>query len=96
MISPDHCGCVSARADGRRHGHAIIPIENTIDGSVGLHTDWFVDEVDLPIQAEWVYPSIQNLIGPRRELFDDNGELAYDRIIKVLSHPAIRHGAVYI
>ncbi len=75
-----------AAANGKTQ-YSVIPIENTIDGSVGLHTDWLVDEVDLPIQAEWVYPSIQNLIGPRRELSDDNGELAYDRIIKVLSHP---------
>ena len=25
--------------------------------------DWLVNEVDLPMQVEWVYPSIQNLIG---------------------------------
>ncbi|SDX41093.1 prephenate dehydratase [Paenibacillus sp. CF384] len=66
--------------------YSIIPIENTIDGSVGLHTDWIVDEVNLPIQAEWVYPSIQNLIGNEQELAV-GGELAYDRIVKVLSHP---------
>ncbi|QHT62049.1 prephenate dehydratase [Paenibacillus lycopersici] len=67
--------------------YAIIPIENTIDGSVSLHTDWLVDEVNLPIQAEWVYPSIQNLIGARSELSEADGELAYDRIVKVMSHP---------
>ncbi|WP_308634739.1 prephenate dehydratase [Paenibacillus silvisoli] len=66
--------------------YSIIPIENTIDGSVSLHTDWLVDEVNLPIQAEWVYPSIQNLIGDASELAPD-GELAYGKIVKVMSHP---------
>ncbi len=42
---------------------SVIPIENTIDGSVNPHLDLLVHEVDLPIRAEWVYPSIQNLIG---------------------------------
>lgn len=44
---------------------SIIPIENTIDGSVNPHIDYWLHEVDLPIQAEWTYPSIQNLIGVR-------------------------------
>jgi prephenate dehydratase len=43
--------------------------------------------VDLPIQAEWVYPSIQNLIGRRSEINDAAGELDYSRITKVISHP---------
>lgn len=73
-------------AEGRTD-YAIIPIENTIDGSVSLHTDWLVDEVNLPIQAEWVYPSIQNLIGSSAELLDSSGALAYERIKKVMSHP---------
>ncbi|QYR23397.1 prephenate dehydratase [Paenibacillus sp. sptzw28] len=73
-------------ADGRTD-YSIIPIENTIDGSVNLHTDWLIDEVDLPIQAEWIYPSIQNLIGPLRELSGEDGKLDYSRIVKVLSHP---------
>ncbi|MBM7563760.1 prephenate dehydratase [Paenibacillus sacheonensis] len=73
-------------AEGKTN-YAVIPIENTIDGSVSLHTDWLVDEVNLPIQAEWIYPSIQNLIGASAELNGENGELAYDRIVKVMSHP---------
>lgn len=67
--------------------YSIIPFENTIDGSVSLHMDWLVHEVDLPIQAEWVYPSIQNLIGKKSELADDSGELDYSKIKKVISHP---------
>lgn len=67
--------------------YSIIPIENTIDGSVSLHMDWLVHEVDLPMQAEWVYPSIQNLIGKQSELLDESGRLDYSRIKKVISHP---------
>lgn len=67
--------------------YCVIPIENTIEGSVSLHMDWLVHEVDLPIRAEWVYPSIQNLIGRKNELLDDNGEFDFSRIQKVISHP---------
>lgn len=67
--------------------YSIIPIENTIEGSVSLHMDWLVHEVDIPIQAEWVYPSVQNLIGRQSELSDDAGEMDYSRITKVISHP---------
>lgn len=44
---------------------SVIPIENTIDGSVNPHVDYWLHESDLPIQAEWTYPSVQNLIGYR-------------------------------
>jgi len=66
---------------------SVIPIENTIDGSVNLHTDWLVHEVDLPIRAEWVYPSIQNLIGFASELNGDDGRWDPNKIVKVMSHP---------
>jgi prephenate dehydratase len=46
-----------------------------------------VHEVDIPIQAEWVYPSIQNLIGRQSELLNASGETDYSRITKVISHP---------
>ncbi len=42
---------------------SVIPIENTIDGTVNPHVDVLLHEVNLPIQAEWIYPSVQNLIG---------------------------------
>ncbi|UHA74343.1 prephenate dehydratase [Paenibacillus sp. 481] len=61
---------------------SVIPIENTIEGSVNLHMDWIVHEVDLPFQAEWVYPSIQNVIGRKEEIGGD-----WARVTKVLSHP---------
>ncbi|QMV43823.1 prephenate dehydratase [Cohnella cholangitidis] len=66
---------------------SVIPIENTIDGSVSLHIDWLVHEVDLPIRAEWVFPSIQNLIGSGSELAGENGVWDPSKITKVMSHP---------
>lgn len=67
--------------------YSVVPIENTIEGSVNLHVDWLVHEVDLPIQAEWVYPSIQNLIGRRSEAASEEGGLDFSKIKKVISHP---------
>ncbi|MDQ6418612.1 prephenate dehydratase [Paenibacillus sp. LHD-117] len=82
MISDVFLSTVNGVSD-----YSIIPIENTIEGSVSLHMDWLVHEVDLPMQAEWVYPSIQNLIGRRSELSGESGELDLTRIKKVISHP---------
>jgi prephenate dehydratase len=64
----------------------IVPIENTIEGSVKDSVDMLVHEVELPIQAEWIYPSLQNLIGYRSEYaIDSNGNLDFTRVQKVLS-----------
>ena len=41
----------------------VVPIENTIEGSVSAHLDFMIHDMDLPIQAEWVFPPKQNLIG---------------------------------
>ncbi|PZD94139.1 prephenate dehydratase [Paenibacillus sambharensis] len=73
--------------DGGSTDYSVIPIENTIEGSVSLHSDWMVHEVDLPIQAEWVYPSVQNLIGRSSECCSGDGKTDYSRIVKVMSHP---------
>lgn len=62
---------------------SVIPIENTIDGSVNPHVDYWLEQEDLPIQAEWTYPSVQNLIG----LADGNAETALSRIRHVVSIP---------
>ncbi|OAB46649.1 prephenate dehydratase [Paenibacillus glacialis] len=67
--------------------YSVIPIENTIEGSVSLHMDWLVNEVDVPMQSEWVYPSIQNLIGDRKEFLSEDGGIDYSKITKILSHP---------
>ncbi|MDB4867468.1 MAG: pheA [Cohnella sp.] len=82
MISDVFLSTAAGRTDW-----SVIPIENTIDGSVSLHMDWLVHEVDLPIRAEWIFPSIQNLIGRTDEL--SSGEDSWDpaKINKVFSHP---------
>lgn len=73
--------------DGGTTDWSVIPIENTIDGSVSLHLDWLIHQVDLPIRAEWVYPSIQNLIGRLEEFSDGKGSWDPAKIKKVFSHP---------
>jgi prephenate dehydratase len=85
-----YCKMIADVFQSTDKGHtdwSVIPIENTIDGSVSLHIDWLVHEVDLPIRAEWVYPSIQNLIGFASELSDSNGQWDPSKITKVMSHP---------
>ncbi|MFD0871206.1 Prephenate dehydratase [Chlamydia abortus] len=59
---------------------SVIPIENTIDGSVKLHVDQLVLG-DLQIQAEWIYPSIQNLIGFKQP--QENGLAEIEKIISI-------------
>jgi prephenate dehydratase len=74
-------------ADAGETDWAVIPIENTIEGSVSLHMDWLVHEVDLPIRAEWVYPSLQNLIGRLEEFSDGQGSWDPAKVRKIFSHP---------
>lgn len=66
---------------------SVVPIENTIEGSVSLHLDWLVHEVNLPVRAEWVYPSVQNLIGRRDEVAGADGGWDPQKIVRVISHP---------
>ncbi|MDO3410168.1 prephenate dehydratase [Saccharibacillus sp. CPCC 101409] len=82
VISDVFLAVVNGTAD-----YAVIPIENTIEGSVSLHMDWLVNEIDVPMRAEWVYPSIQNLVGRREEFVGEHGELDFSKVVKVLSHP---------
>lgn len=85
-----YCKMIADVFQSTAKGHtdwSVIPIENTIDGSVSLHIDWLVHEVDLPIRAEWVYPSIQNLIGSASELAGEDGSWDPSKIVKVMSHP---------
>lgn len=62
----------------------VIPIENTLEGSVQLHMDWLVHEVDLPIHAEWVYPIQMNLIG-----YPVDGSTSYAHIQKIYTHQVV-------
>ncbi|MDY8025874.1 prephenate dehydratase [Paenibacillus polymyxa] len=82
-----HIADVFQAVDKGQADYSVIPIENTIDGSVSLHMDWLVHEVDIQMQAEWVYPSIQNLIGHRSEFIDDQDKLDLSKVVKIMSHP---------
>ncbi len=68
--------------------YSVIPIENTIEGSVSLHIDLLVHDYDIPIQAEWIYPSIQNLmVSPE---FQDASETEiFASIRKIVTHPVV-------
>ncbi|NRF91415.1 prephenate dehydratase [Paenibacillus frigoriresistens] len=67
----------------------VIPIENTLEGSVHLHVDWLVHEVDLPIRAEWVFPIDMNLIGYSNPDGQTEASNPYGHIRKVLSHQVV-------
>ncbi|MFI2858102.1 prephenate dehydratase [Paenibacillus sp. JSM ZJ436] len=82
LISDVFMSTVEGRTD-----YSVIPIENTIEGSVSLHMDWLVNEVEIPMQAEWVYPSKQNLIGSRAEFERADGSIDFQQITKIYSHP---------
>lgn len=82
LISDVFMSTVDGKSD-----YSVIPIENTIEGSVSLHMDWLVNEVDIPMQAEWVFPSLQNLIGNASEFMGEDGHLDFSRIQKIYSHP---------
>lgn len=82
LISDVFMSTVEGKSD-----YSVIPIENTIEGSVSLHMDWLVNEVDIPMQVEWVYPSIQNLIGDASEFQAEDGRVDFTKIKKIYSHP---------
>jgi len=64
----------------------VIPIENTIEGSVRLHVDALVQDDSLPIQAEWTYPSVQNLVGHAVELQASDGSGPdFSKVTKIVS-----------
>ncbi|MDF2927286.1 MAG: Prephenate dehydratase [Paenibacillaceae bacterium] len=76
----------TAAANGKID-YGVVPIENTIEGSVRMHVDCLVQEDSQPIQAEWTYPSVQNLIGHASELTkqDGSGGFDYTMVKKILS-----------
>ncbi|MBU8714809.1 MULTISPECIES: prephenate dehydratase [Brevibacillus] len=60
----------------------VVPMENSIEGTVNSTLDWLIHEVDLPILAELALPITQNLLVAKREQ-----ALPLSAITKVLSHP---------
>ncbi|TCP54611.1 prephenate dehydratase [Tumebacillus sp. BK434] len=69
---------LDAVSEGRAD-YAVVPIENSIEGSVTMTMDWLIHQVDLTLKAELTLPIAQQLVSAaRRELPD---------IKKVYSHP---------
>jgi prephenate dehydratase len=68
---------------------SVIPIENTLEGSVTLHVDLLVHEVDLPIRAEWILPIDMNLIGYRLTEPASKPDQPFAHIRRILSHQAV-------
>ncbi|MCK8824491.1 prephenate dehydratase [Fuchsiella alkaliacetigena] len=63
----------------REEEYGIVPIENSLEGSVNITLDLLAHKVDLKIKAEVVMPIEHNLIG--------HAETELSKIEKVLSHP---------
>jgi prephenate dehydratase len=62
--------------------NGVVPLENSIEGTVNSTLDWLIHEVDLPILAELALPISQHLLVAKRE-----EPLPFSAITKVLSHP---------
>ncbi|MBU0686626.1 MAG: prephenate dehydratase [Candidatus Margulisbacteria bacterium] len=58
---------------------AVVPVENSIEGTVGIVMDMLVKEVNLKIKREIIIPIAHNLIAPR-------GTKLY-QVTDVISHP---------
>ncbi len=58
---------------------AVVPIENSIEGTVNLTMDWLIHHIDVPIQGELAYPISQHLMAAK--------PMNWTEIRKVLSHP---------
>ncbi|NGQ94282.1 prephenate dehydratase [Brevibacillus sp. SYP-B805] len=62
--------------------YGVVPLENSIEGTVNSTLDWLIHEVELPIVAEIALPISQHLVVARREQ-----PLPLSSIRKILSHP---------
>ncbi len=62
--------------------YALVPLENSIEGTVNITLDWLIHEDELPIHAEIALPISQHLVVAARRQ-----PLALHQIRKVLSHP---------
>ncbi|OUM87189.1 MAG: hypothetical protein BAA01_08935 [Bacillus thermozeamaize] len=56
--------CLEAVWDGKLTG-AVVPIENSIEGSVNMTLDWLIDHQELSITAELTMPIEQQIMGSR-------------------------------
>ncbi len=65
--------------EDKKVDHAVVPLENSIEGSVTMTMDWLIHHVSLKLQAELTLPIAQQLLaGSRKELQD---------VRTILSHP---------
>lgn len=62
--------------------YGVVPMENSIEGTVNMTMDWLIHEVDLPILGELALPITQNLLVAKRD-----NPLPLSDITRVLSHP---------
>jgi prephenate dehydratase len=61
--------------------YAMVPMENSIEGSVNMTLDWLIHQVDLPIQAELTLPIKQHaILHPQQDILLEDVE-------KIFSHP---------
>ena len=68
--------------------YSVIPLENTIEGSVSMHIDWLVHDVELPIQIEWAYPILMHLLTfSSGDLDQHQFPDQLRKVRKVYSHP---------
>ncbi|MFH1387258.1 MAG: prephenate dehydratase [bacterium] len=66
-------------ADQGKVKEAILPIENSIEGTIGIVTDMLVKEVDLLIRQEIILPVYHALMAPKGVRLKD--------ITDIISHP---------
>ncbi len=69
--------CAKGEAD-----YAMVPIENSIEGSVNLTLDWLIHQVDLPIQAELTLPIHQYAM-----VHQEQSKTKLEHITAIYSHP---------
>lgn len=62
--------------------YGVVPLENSIEGTVNTTLDWLIHEVELPIHAEIAIPITQHLLVATRP-----EPLPLAEIRKILSHP---------
>ncbi|TCS83549.1 prephenate dehydratase [Tepidibacillus fermentans] len=62
--------------------YAVVPLENSIEGSVNLTLDWIIHEMELPILAELVLPIAQHLFVSTAQ-----SSISLSQIQRIYSHP---------
>lgn len=68
-------------ADKGRIDEGIVPIENSVEGTIGIVTDMLVNDVDLMMKQELVIPVVHYLLAKKK--------VPLNKITEVLSHPQV-------